>query len=118
MPSTTRIGDSNVIFGVTDMPWGYFANVKKAHAPKLLELLNGQSVFKAAEFHSDMQKVTGEYTFRNVTGDPDDVVGTNTAISITDAGLSIYITSANVTWAQGQWCKVSFEGNYYPNLGS
>ena len=115
---TTRLGDSNVVFGVTDDPWGYMQNVKLDHSPQLAEAQRGDGEVIAGEFFKNMKKCSGEYIYRNVSGDPLALCGTNTAISITDAGVSIYITSANKSWQMGEWCKISFEGNYYPNLGS
>jgi hypothetical protein len=53
-----------------------------------------------------------------VTGDPVDLCGTNTALSITDAGISVYILKAQTAWQMGQWKMVTFDGVYYPNLGS
>jgi len=115
---TTRIGDSNVVFGVTDEPWGYMQNVKLDHTPSFLEAQQGDGEVVAGEFFKDMKKCSGEYIYRNVSGDPVSVVGTNTAIALTDPGISVYILNASTVWQMGQWRKITFEGVYYPNLGS
>ena len=115
---TTRFGDSNLVFGVTDDPWGYMQNVKLGHTPSLSEAQRGDGEVVAGEFFKDMKKCSGEYICRNVSGDPLSLVGTNTPIAITDAGISVYIVNASKQWQMGQWVKITFEGNYYPNLGS
>ena len=93
-------------------------NVKLDHTPQLAEAQRGDGEVVAGEFFKDMKKCSGEYIYRNVTGDPVERCGTGTAIAITDAGISIYVTSCNTVWTLGQWRKVTFEGVYYPNLGS
>ena len=115
---TTRLGDSNMVFGVTDEPFGYMSNVKLDHAPQLAEAQNGAGGVVAGEFFKDMKKCSGEYLYRNISGDPVSLCGTNTAIAITDAGVTIYIVNASTVWQMGQWRKITFEGNYYPDLGS
>ena len=115
---TTRLGDSNLVFGVTDDPWGYVSNLKLDHSPSLVEAQNGEGAVVAGEFFKDMKKCSGEYLYRNVSGDPVSLVGTNTALSITDLGLSFYITDAQTVWQMGQWRKITFNGVYYPSLGS
>lgn len=114
----TRIGDANLVFGVTDEPWGYMSNVKLDHTPSFTEAQGGDGEVVAGEFFKDMKKCSGEYIYRNVVGDPASAVGTATAIAITDAGISVYILSASTTWQMGQWRKITFDGVYYPNLGS
>ena len=118
MPNTNRIGDQNLIFGCTDENWGYVSNMKLNHGPTLVEAMNGDGEVVAGEFHKDMKKCSGEYLYRVVSGDPMAVVGTNTAITLTDLGLSFYITDASKQYSVGQWVKVSFNGVYYPNLGT
>jgi len=115
---STRIGDSNLVFGVTDHPWGYMANVKLDHSPSFAEAEQGDGEVVAGEFYKDMKKCSGEYIYRNVSNDPVDLCGSSTAIAITDAGISIYITKATTVWQMGQWRKVNFDGVYYPSLGS
>lgn len=115
---TTRLGDSNVVFGVTDEPFGYMQNVKLDHSPQLAEAQRGDGEVVAGEFFKDMKKCSGEYIYRNVSGDPVAVCGTNTAIAITDAGISVYIQSTSTVWQMGQWRKITFDGVYYPHLGS
>ncbi len=115
---STRVGDSNLSFGLTDEPWGYMQMTKVDHAPSFVEAQGGAGEVVAGEFFKDQKKCSGEYIYRNVTGDPDDYVGTNTAVSLTDIGLSVYILSCSTVWQLGQWRKITFEGVYYPNLGS
>jgi len=115
---TTRIGDSNLVFGVTDEPWGYMQMEKLDHAPSFAEAQNGAGEVIAGEFFKDMKKCSGEYIYRNVSDSPVDAVGTNTTVTLTDVGLTVYILSASTVWQLGQWRKVTFEGVYYPNLGS
>jgi len=113
-----RIGDSNLVFGTTDESWGYIEATQIDHSPALLEAMNGQNEVVAGEYSKDMKKVTGTYLFRNVSGDPLLIVGDGTTITLTDVGLAIYVNTASKIFAVNGWAKVSFEGVYYPNLGS
>ena len=115
---TTRIGDSNLVHGVTNEGWGYMRNVRLDHSPSFSEAQGGDGEVVAGEFFKDTKKCSGEYLYRNVSGDPVDLCGTNTALSITDAGISVYILKAQTVWQMGQWKMVTFDGAYYPNLGS
>lgn len=114
----TRIGDSNLVHGITDEPFGYMQNVKLDHTPSFLEAQQGDGEVVAGEFFKDMKKCSGEYIYRNVSGDPVAVCGTDTAITMTDAGVSIYILTVSTVWTMGAWRKVTFDGVYYPSLGS
>jgi len=91
---------------------------KRDKNPSLAEAEGGDGEVVAGEFFNAKQAVSGEYLYRAVTGDPDEVVGTNTTITLTDSGLTVYIKSTSTVWQKGQWRKVTFEGTYYPNLGS
>jgi len=115
---TTRIGDSNLVFGTSDEPWGYMQMTKVDHAPSFAEAQGGDGKVVAGEFYKDQKKCSGEYIYRAVTGDPEDAVGTNTVVALTDIGLSVYILSSSEVWQLGQWRKITFEAVYYPDLGS
>lgn len=114
----SRIGDSNVVFGTTDEPWGYIENLRHTKEVTHVTQENGAGVTVAGELVNPIQNVSGEYTFRNVSDDPWDEVGTTDGILITDIGVTIYITSAQKVWSKGEYMKISFEGVYYPSLAS
>jgi len=114
----TRLGDSNIAYGCTDETWGYVQNVKHDKGPAQAEAMQGDGEVVAVEFYDERQVVTGEYIYKSVTGDPWDVVGTDTTLTLTDVGVAIYITSVSASRTTGDWKKVSFEGTYYPSLGS
>jgi len=116
--STTRIGDSSLIFGTTDRPWGYVRNMSVDQKPELSEAMNGSGEVVAGEFYNAKRNCSGEYIYRNGSGSPVDVVGTDTAITISEVSLDFYITSVVELWRTAEWRAVTFEGVYYPNLGS
>ena len=116
----TRIGDSNLVFGCTDQnsTVGYVQNLRHEKAPQFAEAADGQGEIVAGEFYDVRQRVSGEYIYRNITGEPWDLVGTTTTLTLTDIGVAIYITSVSAALTLGDWKKISFEGQYLPSLGS
>ena len=117
----SRIGDSNVLFGCTDEGWGFVQNMTVDDSVDMAEGQNGQGNVVVAELYNQKKRCSGEYIYRNGSGDPVSLIGTNTAITFTDAlfgTVSFYITSASQAKRLGDWLKVSFEGMYWPNLGS
>jgi hypothetical protein len=113
-----RVGDSHLTFGCTDQNWGYISNLTFDKGFQTTEAVNGQGDVVGFEMFQESQKCRGEYLYRAGSGSPSALVGTGTALSITDIGVSFYITSCSEVWSQGEWRKITFEGIYYPNMGS
>lgn len=114
----SRLGDSRLVFGVSDEIWGYVQNLKEDFSSEKAEAKNGSGNDIAVEFYNVGKKaVTGTYIWlSDQTGGPVNLVGSSTGITITDVDGTIYIDSAGKTRSMGAWCMVDFSGTYYPHL--
>ena len=116
-----RVGDSNVLFGCTDEPYGYVQNMTIEESVQTAYAAGGQGDNKAFEMFNQGQKCSGEFIYRNGSGGPDDVVGTATAITFTDTEFGVvafYITRIRKSKRFDDYYKIQFDGEYWPNLGS
>lgn len=115
---SNRLGDSRLVFGVTDEIWGYVQNMKEDISSKKGEAQNGSGNTVAVEFHNvGEKKVTGSYFFQtDQASDPASLVGSITGCTITNITGTIYIDRAGKARASGAWTIVDFEGTYYPWL--
>jgi hypothetical protein len=114
----TRLGDSRLVFGVSDEVWGYVQNIKEDTSAKKGEAVNGAGNTVAVEFYNvGEKKVTGSFFWlSDQTSGPDGVVGDATGCTITNVTGTIYIDRAGKARASGAWVVVDFEGTYYPHL--
>lgn len=115
--ANSRAGDSRLIFGCTDEPFGYVTAVEVSSEPEKAEAKNGQGGVPAVEYFNKIKKVKGTYYFlTGGTGDPLSKVGDGTDLTLTDAGIAIKVDKASKARQVGQFAVVNFEGTYYPDL--
>lgn len=114
-----RLGDSRLVFGVTNEAWGYVQNVKEDISAKKGEAADGAGNTVAVEFYNvGEKKVTGSYLYQtDQTGNGAlGHVGDITGCTITNVTGTIYIDRAGVARSVGAWTIIDFEGTYYPHL--
>lgn len=118
--SSQRLGNSRLVFGTTDETWGLVQSVSSEESVEEVEARDGCNNIVAVEQTNKMKRVTGTYLYMNqdLTNSPAGQVGTGTQITIKTSGDIIYISRATTDWSNGGWSQVSFDGAYYPNLGS
>jgi hypothetical protein len=117
MSGSTRVGDSHVVFGVTDDPHG-FVKAEAVESAVEKQMATSQGNIKAVDYYNATQHVTGSYTYFNGVSGAYEKVGTGTVLVLVNCGLSIYVESATKNWEEAGYVNVSFDGYYYPNLGS
>jgi len=120
MSCSQRLGDSRLEFGTTDETWGLIQSVSSEEAVEEVEARDGCNNIVAVEQTNKMKRVSGTYLYRNqdLSLAPAGQVGTGTQITLQTSGDIIYISRATNEWSNGGWRQVSFDGAYYPNLGS
>lgn len=113
-----RIGDSRLVFGTTDQPWGYIRAVKVEESAEKTPAHNGVGNTVAVEYtNAGEQKVTGTYYYlTGMEGSPATNVGNGTSVTVAEAGGDVYIEKVSNSYQQGDWKVVDFEGTYYPHL--
>ncbi len=113
-----RIGDSRLVFGVSDEVWGYVQNIKEDVESEKGEAKNGAGQDVAVEkFNVGKKTVTGTYLWlSDQTGGPIDLVGSEDGLVITNVDGTIYIDNAGKARAMGEWCMIDFSGTHYPHL--
>ena len=114
----SRVGDSKILHGTTDKPYGYVESLRLDDSVQETTASRGDGEIVAAEYYESVQTCQGEYIFKNEGVQPIEHVGDGQAITIVETGFSFYIRRATKQWAIGQWVKVNFEGVHYPHLGS
>ena len=113
-----RIGDPDLIFGVTDQTWGYLKNltvdegVQKAVAP------NGQSQTVAVEYYNRGEKSCSfTYYYKQNASGPVELVGTGTTIEL-ENGDSYYVEKVSRKYTADDFMAVDCEGVHYPHLAT
>jgi hypothetical protein len=117
----TRIGTTDVIFGIADSSWGYFDNFELSYEGEKLEIKNGESKTIGVEYFDKKLKATGTCEI-NTTGTPyTDTHPVGAAITLTlkdTSEITIYIDSWKKMWERSGTAKYSFEATKYPNLAT
>lgn len=114
-----RAGDSRLIVGCTDEPFGYVQAIVQERAPKKLEAPNGAGETVAVDYTDDADKVTGQYLFLNgldAGSDPFEQVGEGQEFTLASPAITIRFDKVSRGRQVGQWCTCSFEGTYYKHL--
>lgn len=117
----SRVGDTKLEYGITDELWGLVQTVNVEESAEKTEARRGNNSIAAVEYsNAGVKAVRGTYIFRAQTesGSPSANVGNGTAITLQATGDSIYIHRASREQEFNGWRMVSFEGDYFPNLGS
>lgn len=116
MSDNVRIGDSRLVFGVTDEPFGYVQAKTHEKAVSKQEAPNGKGNTVAVEYFNKQDGISGTFTYFTGVDSPFEHVGDGTTITLADVGIAIYIEGATKNWTQGDWSQIDFEGRWYPCL--
>ena len=117
----SRVGDTKLEFGSTDETWGLIqATTSEETSEKKLATRGNGNIAAAEYYNAGVKRISGTYLFRAelVGSSPRQNVGNGTSITLQTSGDSIYVERATTDWKSGDWKQVSFEGDYFPNLGS
>ena len=111
-----RIGDPDLVFGVTDKTWGYVKNLTVEQGVQKAVAKNGKSQTVGVEYFNRGEKSCNftYYYKQNVSG-PVELVGSGTAIEMED-GTSYHIEKVSKKYAQDDFMAVDCEGLHYPHL--
>lgn len=118
--AAVTIGDSALVFGSTDETWGLIQNLSFAEAVQVTEAEDADGDVVGAAMWGNKTTVTGTYLFKSDTNAPTSLVGSATAVTLSDGDSpgDIHITSATTNKDKNSFKSIDFEGTYYPNLGS
>jgi hypothetical protein len=114
----SRLGDTKLQWGTTDATWGLIQTASRDSSVEKKEGKNGQGNVCVVEQYNPIKKVSGRYLYRAEGSGPDAQVGSGTAVLIPTTGDSVHIDKVTDEWANEDWRGCSFDGTYYPNLGS
>lgn len=116
----TRVGESKLVFGTTDEPYGHIQMITEEIAVDQVTEDNGVGDVKAVEFFNKRHRCSGTYTFftGNHAAAPLIHVGDGTTVLLQNIGLAVYIEKASRKGQRKGWTVIDFEGTYWPFLGS
>jgi len=119
--SAVKIGDSNLIFGVSDQSYGYFENLELNNKVDKTEVRNGAGDVQGVVYFGEVFEVSGTYVFKGTSGAPD--VQDNITINYTadaDFPLSssnkIRIDEVKRSYKKSEPKIIEFSGVYYPGI--
>ena len=110
-------------FGCTDETYGYFENFRVRKTAQKRLGFDGAGVIKYRNSYGIMTVVEGDYVYRADDSTIHTNVGSDTAITFTDADSpgNVYLDEAEIIKTGGEspdGKKVHFIGEYYPSLAS
>lgn len=113
-----RIGDPDLVFGVTDKTWGYVKNFTDEESVEKAVAKNGKSQTVGVEYFNRGEKTCSfsYYYKQNATG-PAELVGSGTTIEMED-GTSYHIEKVSRKRQQDDFQVVDCEGTHYPHLAT